>query len=95
MHLYNYGLVGVLSPKEEMYKYLLFCGRYELSMGAPEHVSATSVVLRARDRHQTPDYLKVFDEADKDKDVDFDDSQMKWSMKSFPDRGTRPVFLIA
>ena len=46
--------------------HLLFCGRYELVIGAPEHRSATSVVLRARDLGEKTDYGKVFDDADKD-----------------------------
>ena len=53
-------------PREAIYVHLLFCGRYELTIGAPEHRSATSVVLRALDRGEKTDYGKVFDDADKD-----------------------------
>ncbi|EOD13023.1 hypothetical protein EMIHUDRAFT_247174 [Emiliania huxleyi CCMP1516] len=53
-------------PRKAIYLYLLFCGRYELTIGAPEHRSATSVVLRALDRGEKTDYGKVFDDADKD-----------------------------
>ncbi|EOD13279.1 hypothetical protein EMIHUDRAFT_119917 [Emiliania huxleyi CCMP1516] len=53
-------------PRKAIYLHLLFCGRYELVIGAPEHRSATSVVLRALDRGEKTDYGKVFDDADKD-----------------------------
>ena len=37
-------------PRKAIYDHLLFCGSYELHIGAPEHRSATSVVLRATNR---------------------------------------------
>mmetsp|Transcript_26314 Transcript_26314/g.42813 ORF Transcript_26314/g.42813 Transcript_26314/m.42813 type:complete len:309 (+) Transcript_26314:234-1160(+) len=59
--------IKVAAPKqEEINKYLLFCGRYEIQPGAPEHWSATSIVLRAIDRSNKIDYRAIFDEADKD-----------------------------
>ena len=58
--------IAKAKPRQVIYKYLLLCGRYELQPGAPEHRSATSVVLRALDRSDKPDFGKVFDTADKD-----------------------------
>ena len=48
-------------PRQAINKYLLFCGRYELTLGAPEHHSATSVVLRATDRSEKTNYVAIFD----------------------------------
>eukprot|EP00966_Prymnesium_polylepis_P324984 7380982-Prymnesium_polylepis.1 len=57
-----------LGPKQAIYVHLLFCGRYELQAGPPEHRSATSVVLRALDRSDKVDLAKLFDEADGNRD---------------------------
>ena len=54
-------------PRQAINKYLLFCGRYELTLGTPEHRSATSVVLRATDRSEKTDYVAIFDQEDTDK----------------------------
>ena len=43
------------------------CKRYELQPGPPEHRSATSVVIRAEDHADKPDYAQIFDHADTDK----------------------------
>eukprot|EP00984_Skeletonema_dohrnii_P008445 scaffold3107_cov77-Skeletonema_dohrnii-CCMP3373.AAC.5 len=51
---------------EVIYDYLLFCGRYKLHIGPPEHRTATSVVLRAQDLGEQADYGVIFDHADKD-----------------------------
>mmetsp|Transcript_74809 Transcript_74809/g.206351 ORF Transcript_74809/g.206351 Transcript_74809/m.206351 type:complete len:1089 (+) Transcript_74809:132-3398(+) len=59
--------LAAMGPKRAVYAHLLFCGRYELHSGPPEHRSATSVVLRAYDRGDAADYSKVFDAADKDR----------------------------
>eukprot|EP00984_Skeletonema_dohrnii_P008451 scaffold3107_cov77-Skeletonema_dohrnii-CCMP3373.AAC.11 len=53
-------------PREVIYQYLLFCGRYKLHIGPPEHRTATSVVLRAQDLGEQADYGVIFDHADKD-----------------------------
>ena len=53
-------------PRQAINKYLLFCGRYELTLGAPEHRSATSVVLRATDRNEKTDYVAIFNQEDTD-----------------------------
>jgi hypothetical protein len=42
------------------------CKRYELQPGPPEHRSATSVVIRAEDHADKPDYAQIFTDADKD-----------------------------
>eukprot|EP00984_Skeletonema_dohrnii_P026995 scaffold16422_cov78-Skeletonema_dohrnii-CCMP3373.AAC.4 len=52
--------------RELIYQYLLFCGRYKLHIGPPEHRTATSVVLRAQDLGEQADYGVIFDHADKD-----------------------------
>ena len=54
-------------PRQAISKYLLFCGRYELTLGAPEHRSPTSVVLRATDRSEKTDFVAIFDQEDTDK----------------------------
>ena len=64
--------VSTKGPRSAIYEHLLFCGRYELSMDAPEHVSSTSVVLRARDLNENADYGAVFDLADRDGDKKLD-----------------------
>eukprot|EP00984_Skeletonema_dohrnii_P008410 scaffold3085_cov91-Skeletonema_dohrnii-CCMP3373.AAC.3 len=51
-------------PRELIYEYLLFCGRYKLQIGPPEHRTATSVVLRAQDLGEQADYGVIFDKAD-------------------------------
>ncbi|KAL1496107.1 hypothetical protein AB1Y20_014732 [Prymnesium parvum] len=51
--------------KQAIHEHLLFCGRYQLHFGPPEHRSATSVVLRARDNAASlTDYGAVFDKFD-------------------------------
>ena len=42
------------------------CNRYELQLGPPEHLSATSVVIRADDHGDKLNYAQIFDDADKD-----------------------------
>ena len=58
-----------ISPTETrkaIYEHLLFCRRYELALDAPEHRSATSIVLRGLDRDKQADYGTIFDKADTD-----------------------------
>ncbi|KAL1499022.1 hypothetical protein AB1Y20_013538 [Prymnesium parvum] len=51
--------------RQAIYAHLLFCGRYQLHFGPPEHRSATSVVLRARDQSSgLADYRAIFDKFD-------------------------------
>ena len=59
--------LSAVGPRQAINKYLLFCGRYELTLGAPEHRSAASVVLRATARSEKTDYLAIFDQQDTDK----------------------------
>ena len=56
--------LAAIGPRVEINKYLLFCGRYKLFDGPPEHRTATSVVLRAQDLGEQTDYGVIFDEAD-------------------------------
>ena len=58
--------LSAVGPRQAINKYLLFCGRYELTLGAPEHRSAASVVLRATDRTEKTDYVAIFDQEDTD-----------------------------
>eukprot|EP00984_Skeletonema_dohrnii_P037813 scaffold40312_cov155-Skeletonema_dohrnii-CCMP3373.AAC.1 len=48
-------------PRAAIYEYLLFSGQYRLQTGAPEHRTATSVVLRAQDHGKQSDYGVIFD----------------------------------
>eukprot|EP00588_Corethron_pennatum_P035410 CAMPEP_0194348274 /NCGR_PEP_ID=MMETSP0171-20130528/106445_1 /TAXON_ID=218684 /ORGANISM="Corethron pennatum, Strain L29A3" /LENGTH=1321 /DNA_ID=CAMNT_0039115603 /DNA_START=354 /DNA_END=4320 /DNA_ORIENTATION=- len=59
-------MVAASEQEKELNKYLFFCGRFEVDPGAPEHRSATSVVLRAKDRNGKTDYQAIFNAADKD-----------------------------
>eukprot|EP00985_Skeletonema_marinoi_P021644 scaffold13386_cov154-Skeletonema_marinoi.AAC.1 len=63
--------------RELIYKYLLFCSRYKLRIGPPEHRTATSVVLRAQDLGEQADYGVIFDEADKDGNGKLDRKELK------------------
>ena len=62
-------------PREAIHAHLLFCGRYELHFGPPEHRSATSVVVRALDRNF--DYQKLFLEADADRSGHLDRRELE------------------
>jgi len=64
-------------PREVIYEYLLFCGRYKLQIGPPEHRTATSVVLRAQDLAEQADYGVIFDKADKDGNGKLDRKELK------------------
>jgi hypothetical protein len=59
-------------PHAVIYEYLLFSRRYKLRNGAPEHLTKTSVVLRAQDLDEQADYGVIFDEADVDKNGKLD-----------------------
>eukprot|EP00577_Skeletonema_sp_RCC1716_P004138 CAMPEP_0113431400 /NCGR_PEP_ID=MMETSP0013_2-20120614/33564_1 /TAXON_ID=2843 ORGANISM="Skeletonema costatum, Strain 1716" /NCGR_SAMPLE_ID=MMETSP0013_2 /ASSEMBLY_ACC=CAM_ASM_000158 /LENGTH=1290 /DNA_ID=CAMNT_0000320389 /DNA_START=109 /DNA_END=3982 /DNA_ORIENTATION=- /assembly_acc=CAM_ASM_000158 len=48
-------------PRAAIYEYPLFSGQYRLQTGAPEHRTATSVVLRAQDLGKQSDYGVIFD----------------------------------
>eukprot|EP00984_Skeletonema_dohrnii_P009005 scaffold3377_cov69-Skeletonema_dohrnii-CCMP3373.AAC.1 len=63
--------------REVIHEFLLFCGRYKPQIGPPEHRSATSVVLRARDLGEQADYGAIFDEADEVKDGKLDRKELK------------------
>eukprot|EP00577_Skeletonema_sp_RCC1716_P003798 CAMPEP_0113416640 /NCGR_PEP_ID=MMETSP0013_2-20120614/25227_1 /TAXON_ID=2843 ORGANISM="Skeletonema costatum, Strain 1716" /NCGR_SAMPLE_ID=MMETSP0013_2 /ASSEMBLY_ACC=CAM_ASM_000158 /LENGTH=1678 /DNA_ID=CAMNT_0000303715 /DNA_START=200 /DNA_END=5233 /DNA_ORIENTATION=- /assembly_acc=CAM_ASM_000158 len=58
--------LAAIGPRVEINKYLLFCGRYKLFDGPPEHRTATSVILRAQDVGVRSDYGYIFDMADED-----------------------------
>ncbi len=49
--------------REVLNKHLFFCGRYELTSGAPIHCSATAVVVACNDYGCVNDYEKVFSSA--------------------------------
>ena len=53
-------------PRAAIYEYLSFSGQYRLQTGAPEHRTATSVVLRAQDLDEQADYGAIFDNWDRD-----------------------------
>eukprot|EP00985_Skeletonema_marinoi_P011237 scaffold5328_cov198-Skeletonema_marinoi.AAC.1 len=63
--------------REVIHEFLLFCGRYKLHIGPPEHRTATSVVLRAEDLGEKADYGAIFDDADKDGDEKLDRKELK------------------
>eukprot|EP00985_Skeletonema_marinoi_P010384 scaffold4881_cov201-Skeletonema_marinoi.AAC.1 len=69
--------LAAIGPRVEIHKFLLFCGRYKLSDGPPEHRTATSVVLRAQDLGEQTDYGVFFDEADKNEDGNLDLKELK------------------
>ena len=48
--------------KSIMNDYLLFCGQYELDHGHPIHISATSVVILAKDHSILQEYRKQYNE---------------------------------
>ena len=73
--------ISATGPREAINAHLLFCGRYELIIGAPEHRSATSVVLRALDRGEKTDYGKVFDDADKDGNGTLDRQEVREALQ--------------
>ena len=57
--------------------YLLFCRRYKLKIGSPEHQTLTSLLLRALDLDDKIDYGKVFDEADTDRSGTLDHEELQ------------------
>jgi serine/threonine protein kinase/ankyrin repeat protein len=63
-------------PRTVIYEYLLFSRRYKLQNGAPEHLTKTSVVLRAQDLDEQADYGVIFDEADEDKNGKLDRNEI-------------------
>eukprot|EP00984_Skeletonema_dohrnii_P002429 scaffold836_cov77-Skeletonema_dohrnii-CCMP3373.AAC.3 len=63
--------------REVIYDYLLFCGRYKLQIGFPEHRTATSVVLRAQDLGEQAGYGVIFDNADKDESGKLDKEELE------------------
>ena len=56
--------VAAQKQKEVINRYFHFCGQYEIHLGAPEHRSSTSIVLRATDYSDKTNYEAIFDEAD-------------------------------
>eukprot|EP00984_Skeletonema_dohrnii_P021419 scaffold10694_cov66-Skeletonema_dohrnii-CCMP3373.AAC.2 len=68
--------------RELIFEYLLFCGRYKLQSGPPEHRTATSVVLRAEDLAEQVDYGVIFDKADIDGKGKLDSTGRKESDES-------------
>eukprot|EP00985_Skeletonema_marinoi_P031833 scaffold37823_cov201-Skeletonema_marinoi.AAC.9 len=63
--------------REVIYEHLLFCGRYRLQIGPPEHRTATSVVLRAQDLGEQSDYGAIFDKADNNGNGKLDRKELK------------------
>ena len=68
-------------------KSLFFLGRYDVDKGPPEHRSATSLVVRARDHAAADDYGKLFDEVDRHGSGTLDSgglmpSQQSWARTS-------------
>eukprot|EP00984_Skeletonema_dohrnii_P009007 scaffold3378_cov82-Skeletonema_dohrnii-CCMP3373.AAC.1 len=64
-------------PRDVIYEYLLFCGRYKLQIGPPEHHTATSVILRAQDLYEKADYDAIFEEADDNGNGKLDRKELK------------------
>ncbi len=71
--------LGIASSetRAEIYKYLLFCGRYKLQIGPPEHRTISSVVLRAQDLDEQADYGVIFDNSDENEDGKLDRQEVK------------------
>ena len=63
--------------RRAMQKALFFLGHYEIADGAPEHRSATSLVVRALDYEAAEDYGKLFNEFDKDSNGLMDADELK------------------
>ena len=59
--------VAVPACKQAMQAALFLLGRFDVDDGPPEHRSATSVVIRADDHADKPDYAQIFEDADTDK----------------------------
>ena len=55
------------ASKRAMQAALFLLGRFDVDDGPPEHRSATSVVIRADDQADKPDYAKIFEDADTNK----------------------------
>eukprot|EP00984_Skeletonema_dohrnii_P005207 scaffold1824_cov104-Skeletonema_dohrnii-CCMP3373.AAC.7 len=64
-------------PRAVINEYLLFCGRYKLKSGPPEHHTATSVILRAQDLDEKADYDAIFEEADDNGNGKLDRKELK------------------
>eukprot|EP00985_Skeletonema_marinoi_P024777 scaffold17543_cov139-Skeletonema_marinoi.AAC.4 len=64
-------------PRAVINEYLLFCGRYKLKSGPPEHRTATSVILRAQDYGDQSDYGVIFVKAEKNKNGKLDRKELK------------------
>eukprot|EP00956_Cyclotella_meneghiniana_P002070 scaffold2314_cov55-Cyclotella_meneghiniana.AAC.6 len=62
--------------RHEIYKYLLFCNRYKLHIGPPEHRTRTSVLLRAQDLDEKANYGAIFDNVDINKDGNLDKNEL-------------------
>jgi serine/threonine protein kinase len=63
----------------EIWKYALFCGRYEIDPGRPLHYSKTSIVVCARDHYLFEIYLCIYEqymiEDDDDETVNYLDKE--------------------
>ena len=53
--------------KQAMQAALFLLGRFDVDVGPPEHRSATSVVIRADDHADKPDYAQIFEDEDTNK----------------------------
>ena len=69
--------LACLECRRAMQKALFFLGRYEIADGAPEHRSATSIVVRALDYEAAEDYGRLFDEADTDSSETLEGDELK------------------
>lgn len=58
----NRTVLSIAQPEvvAEFYKYLFYCGRYEVFSGPPLHRSATAVLFYARDHGVVRDYELIF-----------------------------------
>ncbi|KAK1747210.1 serine/threonine-protein kinase [Skeletonema marinoi] len=74
--------IALSEARAAIYEHLLFCGRYELNIGPPEHRTATSVILRAQDLDDIADYDAIFDKADDNGNGELDQEELKTIAKS-------------
>ena len=65
----NRKALGLASSRSRdiIHEFLLFCRRYKLQIGSPEHRTLTSLVLRAQDLKAQTDYGAIFEKTDKDR----------------------------
>eukprot|EP00984_Skeletonema_dohrnii_P011657 scaffold4673_cov82-Skeletonema_dohrnii-CCMP3373.AAC.2 len=74
--------IALSEARAAIYEHLLFCGRYKLNIGPPEHRTATSVILLAQDLDDIADYDAIFDKADDNGDGELDQEELKTIAKS-------------